>query len=194
MSRQSSVMGIFISVISVVMILIAAPNASAQQVFAYPKAGQSQEQQARDQAECHQWAVGQTGYDPSRPPPPPIGGYAPPPPPPSSSGGILGLGDGGMFGGGGLLGDAATGAALGAAGGALAGSAGKGAAIGSLGGALIGGVRRQSRENERAQWEAQRQQQMAMQQQQAAQAQQQGRQSYTRAFSACMTGRNYQIQ
>ncbi len=28
--------------------------------FAYPSAGQSQEQQARDHAECHGWAVQQT--------------------------------------------------------------------------------------------------------------------------------------
>jgi hypothetical protein len=37
-------------------------------LFAYPKGGQSMEQQTRDRDECHKWAVGQTGYDPAQPP------------------------------------------------------------------------------------------------------------------------------
>ena len=36
-------------------------------LYAYPKDGQSTEQQQRDRSECHQWAVGQTGFDPSQP-------------------------------------------------------------------------------------------------------------------------------
>jgi len=35
------------------------------QLFMYPKQGQSEEQQARDRYECHRWAVSQTGYDPT---------------------------------------------------------------------------------------------------------------------------------
>jgi hypothetical protein len=35
----------------------------------YPRQGQSQEQQAKDLTECHSWAVGQTGYDPTNSPP-----------------------------------------------------------------------------------------------------------------------------
>jgi hypothetical protein len=31
----------------------------------YPKNGQTQDQVAKDKFECHQWAVGQTGYDPT---------------------------------------------------------------------------------------------------------------------------------
>ena len=31
----------------------------------YPKNGQPQGQIAKDKFECHQWAVGQTGYDPT---------------------------------------------------------------------------------------------------------------------------------
>ena len=38
----------------------------------YPKNGQSKEQQAADQFECHNWAKGQTGFDPTQP-----GGGAP---------------------------------------------------------------------------------------------------------------------
>ena len=42
-------------------------------VFVYPKNGQSQEQQSRDRYECHRWAADQTGFDPTRP-----GGGVPP--------------------------------------------------------------------------------------------------------------------
>jgi hypothetical protein len=37
---------------------------SSNQLFAYPKNGQSPEQQAQDRYECERWAVGQTGFDP----------------------------------------------------------------------------------------------------------------------------------
>jgi hypothetical protein len=32
----------------------------------YPKNGQTKEQQAADQFECHKWAQGQTGFDPTQ--------------------------------------------------------------------------------------------------------------------------------
>ncbi|MCB1887425.1 MAG: hypothetical protein KDH20_07450 [Rhodocyclaceae bacterium] len=35
-------------------------------LFAYPNQGQDEAQQAEDRFECHEWAAGQTGYDPSR--------------------------------------------------------------------------------------------------------------------------------
>jgi hypothetical protein len=34
-------------------------------LFAYPMKGQTPEQQNADRAACHEWAVAQTGYDPS---------------------------------------------------------------------------------------------------------------------------------
>jgi hypothetical protein len=34
-------------------------------LIAYPKNGQSSDQQAKDKFECHEWAAGQTGYDPT---------------------------------------------------------------------------------------------------------------------------------
>jgi hypothetical protein len=34
-------------------------------IIAYPKNGQSAEQQSKDKFECHEWAAGQTGYDPT---------------------------------------------------------------------------------------------------------------------------------
>ncbi len=38
-----------------------------EQLFIYPKEGQSEEQQATDRYECHRWSVDQTGFDPSQP-------------------------------------------------------------------------------------------------------------------------------
>jgi len=35
-------------------------------VYIYPRNGQSDEQTANDRYECHKWAVGQTGFDPTR--------------------------------------------------------------------------------------------------------------------------------
>jgi hypothetical protein len=34
-------------------------------IYAYPKNGQTDAQAATDRFECHQWAVSQTGFDPS---------------------------------------------------------------------------------------------------------------------------------
>jgi hypothetical protein len=34
-------------------------------VYAYPKNGQSDEQQSTDRYECHKWAVAQSGFDPT---------------------------------------------------------------------------------------------------------------------------------
>ena len=47
----------------------AGPAGTWTDLYAYPKGGQSMEQQTRDRDECHKWAVGQTGYDPSQPSP-----------------------------------------------------------------------------------------------------------------------------
>jgi len=46
---------------------VTAPTAqsSADVLYIYPKAGQSPQQQAADRYECHKWASGQTGFDPS---------------------------------------------------------------------------------------------------------------------------------
>lgn len=38
-----------------------------EQLFVYPKQGQSEQQMANDRYECHQWAANQTGFDPSQP-------------------------------------------------------------------------------------------------------------------------------
>jgi hypothetical protein len=46
----------------------AAPEASNSQLYAYPRNGQSEQQQSTDRDDCHRWAVVKTGYDPTRPP------------------------------------------------------------------------------------------------------------------------------
>ncbi len=44
------------------------PVPLADQLFIYPKQGQSEQKQADDRYACHRWGVEQTGYDPTRPP------------------------------------------------------------------------------------------------------------------------------
>ena len=40
---------------------------SPERTFVYPRQGQTEEQQAKDRYECHSWAKGQTGFDPTQP-------------------------------------------------------------------------------------------------------------------------------
>lgn len=42
-------------------------DAGPDNLMIYPKNGQTKEQQAADQFECHDWAKGQTGFDPTQP-------------------------------------------------------------------------------------------------------------------------------
>ena len=149
--------------------LLCAGAALAQQPFIYPTRGQSQQQLEFDKGQCYTWGVQQSGYDPANPPPP----SAPPPyTPPPQSGGIAR----GLFGG----------ALLGAGLGAISGNAGEGAAIGGL----FGGIRRAHMEHEQQQ-QAQQQQAAYANQQGAMQAQ--GLSNYQRAFKACMNGRGYNV-
>ncbi len=157
-------------VLSFVMAMLVAPSAAplAQDVYAYPNQGQSQEQQDKDQFECFNWSKQQSGFDPMAVP------TASAPPPQDQSTGP------------GLLGGAAVGAGAGAIGGAIGGNTGKGAAIGAAAGGLLGGLRsnRQKNSNQQARQDWERQQ--------AAQYQQ-ARNNYNRAYSACMTARGYTI-
>lgn len=158
-------------------------------VYAFPQKGQSEEQVGKDKYYCHNWAVTETGFDPMRPPPAPQSyGYSSPPP---SSSGYFGKGETGE---GGVVRDAAGGAALGAIGGAIAGDAGKGAAIGALAGGLFGGVKRSNRHQEERRWQEQQYQQQAQQQQAYQQQIQQQNNSYARAYGVCMESRGYAVQ
>lgn len=189
--------------LAMTLFALGASGVHAQQggAFVYPKAGQSEQQQSQDRFECHQWAVQQTGFDPSTAPPvasaPPSGAYAQQPPPQQqrSGGGFLGIGNGGMLQGTGVMGDAATGAALGAAGGAIAGNAGQGAAIGAVASTLFGAL---NRATDKPAPPPQPQVNYQQQQAQAAAAQDYNQRlqmtnDYNRAFGTCMTARNYTV-
>ena len=149
-------------------------------LFAYPASGQSQEKQSFDRFECHQWSVQQTGFDPTRPAEQPQQLVASAPPPDPNRGGTVR--------------GAAGGAAVGAIGGAIAGDVGTGAAVGAGVGAIGGTVRRNRAQRERAEWEAHQKEQQQAVQQDAEQRRAQQQQAYDRAWSACMSARNYQIQ
>lgn len=43
------------------------PGKSGNDLFIYPKNGQSEEQQGKDKYECHSWAASQSGFDPTQP-------------------------------------------------------------------------------------------------------------------------------
>ena len=200
--------GIFSALVTTAAITLTSAGAVAQQVYAYPNAGQTEARQGQDRFECHRWSVTQSGFDPSTAPPLSARPATPPPPPPQSgysdrgqrcsSGGLFGIGNGGMFQGGGMVGDAATGAALGAAGGAIAGDAGQGAAIGAVASTLFGALNRSS---QRAQPPPQQQQNYNYDyyQQQQAVADHDFNQreaevaEYNRAFGACMSSRDYTV-
>ena len=162
-----------------------APAAAQNAVYAYPMAGQSLEQQQQDNWECHNWSVQQSGYDPQRPPPGPRVAYAPAP---QQSSGVMGLGQGAP------VHDAAKGALGGAIFGGIAGDAGKGAAIGAVTTTLFGGIRRQNRQQQEQQWQQQQYQQQQYAQQQYEQQIRQLTHNYNRAYAACMSARQYQVQ
>lgn len=42
-------------------------STTADDLYVYPKNGQSEAQQSTDRYECHSWAKGQTGFDPTEP-------------------------------------------------------------------------------------------------------------------------------
>ena len=122
--------------------LLLAAGTAWGQTFVYPQKGQSQQQQAKDQADCQQWATQQTGINPNMAQAPMPAGA-----PPTTS----------------PMRGAARGAAVGAVGGAIGGDAGKGAAIGAASGALIGGMRRRDQMQQQQAQQQQAQQAQAMQ-------------------------------
>jgi hypothetical protein len=153
--------------------------AASAGVFAYPAKGQKPDQQAKDEAECYNWAKQQSGYDPMSPPPAP----APAQQPAQSTAPAA---------------DAARarGALRGAAAGAIVGEvadndAGKGAAIGATAGMLAGG--RQSRMAQAQQQQQAQQQAQASAEQQKA-AQQELANSFKRGISVCLEARNYTVK
>jgi hypothetical protein len=110
-------------------VLVLADIAGAQ-MLVYPAKGQSAEQQQKDEFECHQWAVQQTGYDPTA----------------TQQAHQQQTAQSGRP----VARKAAGGALLGLGLGSLAGEAGKGAAIGAGVGAIAGGAKRRQQEQQQA--------------------------------------------
>jgi OmpA family protein len=119
---------------ALVLLLAAADPFSAAHAqsapIIYPSAGQSMDQQARDESDCRNWATQQTGVYPNQAPPQYYGNQSTGAP---------------------VLGGAARGAAVGAVGGAIGGDAGKGAAIGAGVGATAGLIRKNRDRRQQAQ-------------------------------------------
>jgi hypothetical protein len=154
--------------ISMIMLFSFAGTSLAQDPIVFPAEGQSQEQLEKDRISCYQWAKNETGFDPMQTP---TGSAPPPQQQPNQR-------------------QALKGAALGAGVGALvksSGSRGKGAATGALVGGVLGGARqsRQMRQDAQArqQWEAQQANDYAAK-----------RNTYNRAFGACMESKGYTVK
>lgn len=130
----------------------------------YPAKGQSQAQQSKDEGECHQWAVKQTGVDPAQ-----LVSE-------TNSGEVYQRHHTAIRG-------AARGALAGVAIGAIAGDAGKGAAIGATAGGIGGGLRGRR--------DLEMQHEVAANAHNSQQAQ---LQQYDRAYGACLSGRGYTVK
>lgn len=153
-----------IVVLLVASLMIAVMDAQAQ-VFVYPKSGQDQQTQMKDQQECQMWAQQQSGYNPASMANAPT--YTAQGPEQGSA-----------------LRGAAGGALRGAAIAGLSdGDAGKGAAWGAGMGA-VGGRMRSRRQSE----EIAAAQNRAVQEVHA-----QGYSSYEKACKACLEGRGYSV-
>ena len=141
-----------------------------QRVFFYPQRDQTVEQQDRDRYECYNWAVRETGFDPSRRQLAPEQRQAAVPAPSGAA----------------ALGGAVVGAVLGAAV-SSPGNAGGGAIVGGVAGGLLGAAAEQSATNEAERYNR-------------AQSRRYDRRygqelsEYRRAMSACLEGRGYSVK
>ena len=150
------------------------PGAPITQIYFYPKAGQTNEQQSRDHYECYNWAMKQTGFDPSQSSIPPVQRVrVVPMPPPGHDTVVMAI----------------TGAVLGAL---IAGPrhAAGGALIGAAGGAITGAASDSSRQQTARQLE-----EAYPNRDRALDAQYEGRAlNFRRAMSACLEGRGYTVK
>lgn len=134
-------------------------------LYVFPSKNQTQQQQKVDEFECYKWAVQQSGIDPLNLP--------------KVQAAPVETGPTGA-----AVGGAARGAAAGVAIGAIAGDAGKGAAIGATAGAMAGhraGKQQQAQKNQQSQAAATK-------------TEQDMKNSYIKAFSACLEGKGYTIK
>jgi len=178
----------------------APPPSSAQQsgpawspskdigVFVFGRAGQSADQQLKDESECYAAAKQQSGIDPKAPPPAAKTEE-------QKKAEQQAAAENADQAKGGRVKGAARGAAGGAAIGAIAGDAGKGAGAGAVAGTMRGGAQqRQSNAAAQKQAAANVAAQQKKEEEQAKLAHAEGLDMFQRAFGACMDARNYSVK
>ena len=134
-------------------------------LYVFPAKGQSKSQQKKDEFECYNWAVEQSGIDPLNLPKVEAA--------PVQSGPT-----------GAAVGGAAKGAAAGAAIGAITGDAGEGAAVGAVVGGAAGRRQGQAAQDKANSTAASN----------TAAQEQEMKDSFTKAFSVCIEGKGYTIK
>jgi len=156
--------------IAVTALFLCSNTAFSAEMIIFPANGQSNEQLEKDKFDCYQWAKQQSGFDPMAPQ---QTGTAPPSPQARSGGVVKG---------------AARGALVGVTVGAITNnSKGRSAGAGAAAGALIAGMRNRDQAKQQQQAEEQRVQQEAGQYAQ-------NRDTYNRAYSACLEGKGYTVK
>ena len=150
----------------------APPTQPETRVFVYPLRDQPTERQDRDRYECHNWAVQQTGFDPSA-------AYVP-----THLRVVVTSGPA-----------PGSGVATGAVAGAVIGAAlsrpwetGRGALFGAIAGAVVGGIAESA-----AAQQAREQAETRAEYARAAALEEQARE-YVRALTACLVGRGYEVR
>lgn len=144
-------------------------------IYAYPSSGQTAEQQDRDRYDCFQWAIQQTGFDPSAPSVPPHERIQIVSGPPA------------VVPGSGVAAGAVTGAVLGAIVSPYR-DAGAGALVGAVLGGVLGGVAENAQNEEAAQANTR-----VVQRQQSAQLERKAS-DFRRASAACLEARGYSVR
>jgi hypothetical protein len=169
----------------------AAPAWSPSQsidLFAFPRNGQSADQQLKDEADCYGAAKQRTGIDAQAPPPQGLSDE-------EKKAAQLEAAEDVEEARGGRLRGAARGAAGGAMIGAIAGNAGAGAGAGAVAGTMRGGMKQREAN---AQTKQQAAAQVAAAQKKAEEQMllqhREGIDTFQRAFIACMDARNYSVK
>jgi Glycine-zipper domain len=157
-------------------------------MFAFPKNGQSADQQLKDESECYGMAKQRTSVDPTKPAPQG-------PSPEEIAAAQEEAADNAKQVYGTRVRGAARGAAGGAAIGAIAGDAGTGAAAGAVAGTMRGGMsQRQANAQSKQQAAAQAAAALKKQTEELQREHQEGIDTFQRAFAACMDSRNYSVK
>lgn len=157
-------------------------------MFAFPRNGQSADQQLKDESECYGMAKQRTGIDAQVPPPQGLSEE-------EKKAAQQQAANNAPKAQGGRARGAARGAAGGAAIGAIAGDAGKGAGAGAVAGTMKGGMtQRQANAQSKQQAAAQTAAAQKKAEEEMLREHQEGMDTFQRAFAACMDARNYSVK